>query len=161
MTDDITLRPRRDDDAAFLYRLYASTREDELRMVPWTDEQKEEFLRMQFDAQTAYYDEHYDHAGFHVIERGGQPIGRFYVDRDDVDIRVVDIALLPEERGAGIGSRLMREMIEEAKQTSRSVSIHVERYNPAMRLYERLGFHRRNENGVYWLMEWTAAEQSS
>jgi len=161
MTDDITLRPRRDDDAAFLYRLYASTREDELRMVPWTDEQKEEFLRMQFDAQTAYYDEHYDHSGFHVIERGGRPIGRFYVDRDDVDIRVVDIALLPEERGAGIGSRLMREMIEEAKQTSRSVSIHVERYNPAMRLYERLGFRRRNENGVYWLMEWTAAEQSS
>ena len=152
---DFSLRPRTDADAEFLYRLYASTREEELRMLPWTDEQKAAFLHMQFTAQTAHYDEHYDVDGFLIIERDGRPVGRFYVDRDDDDIRVVDIALLPEERRRGIGAKLMSDVIEEARRTSRKVSIHVEHDNPAMRLYERLGFQRCGDTGVYFLMEWS------
>ncbi len=152
----VTFRARREGDEEFLYRLYASTRADEMKVVPWTDEQKEQFLRMQFRAQTVYYDEQYDTKEFFVIEQEGRPIGRLYLDQQPEDVRIVDIALLPEMRGAGLGTILLREILDQAARTGRAVTIHVEHYNPAIRLYERLGFHHVDTNGVYHLMRWDA-----
>ena len=77
----ITLRPTRPDDHPFLCALYASTREQELAAVPWDAAQKAAFVRMQFDAQHAHYQEHYAGAAFDVILVDGQPAGRLYVDR--------------------------------------------------------------------------------
>lgn len=150
----ITFRPRRDDDAEFLYRLYATTREAEMRVVPWTDEMKEQFVRMQFRAQTAYYEENYATHDFFIIEVDGVPAGRLYLDRQPDDLRLVDIALMPEHRGSGIGTTLLEEILEEGSRTGIPVSIHVEHYNPARRLYERLGFKHVDTNGVYHLMRW-------
>ena len=152
----IVYRKRREDDDEFLFRLYASTRADEMKMVPWTEVEKEQFLRMQFRAQTVYYDEHYDGDEFFVIERDGLPIGRLYLDQQPEDLRIVDIALLPEIRGAGLGTILLKEILDRAASSNLPVTIHVEHFNPAMHLYERLGFRHIDTNGVYHLMQWTA-----
>jgi ribosomal protein S18 acetylase RimI-like enzyme len=149
------LRPARAEDRDFLLRVYASTREEELRGVDWSDEEKAAFVAMQFEAQDSYYREHYDPATFDVIEADGEPAGRFYVARWEDEIRIVDIALLPEHRGRGIGTALLRALLDEAAEAGKRLSIHVELNNPARRLYERLGFAPVEERGVYVLMEAT------
>lgn len=153
----LILRPETEEDLEFLYHLYASTRADEMALLDWTEEEKEAFLRMQFSAQRGYYREHYRETRFDVIEREGEAIGRLAVARWPDDIRVVDIVLMPEHRGQGVGGGLMRALLDEAAAAGKSVSIHVEVYNPALRLYERLGFQAKGEdNGIYRLMEWRA-----
>ena len=151
----IHFRPIEDADLPFLYAVYASTREEELKQTGWPDAEKAAFLRMQFEAQHQHYQTHYPDAHFDVVLRGDTPLGRLYVDRREADIRIVDIALLPKYRGQGIGSHLLREILGEAAESRRTVSIHVERFNPALRLYEHLGFTRVDDTGVYYLMEWT------
>jgi GNAT superfamily N-acetyltransferase len=150
----LRLRPVTPEDDSFLAGLYASTRVDELAVTGWSDEEKGVFCRRQFDAQSAHYATNYPGASFQMIERDGEPIGRLYVARWEKEIRIVDITLLPEFRGTGIGTQLLRELREEARSAGKSLTIHVERFNPAMRLYERLGFKQIEDKGVYLLMEW-------
>ncbi|MCA9578475.1 MAG: GNAT family N-acetyltransferase [Sandaracinaceae bacterium] len=154
---DVTLRPLRDEDWPFLLALYASTREEELAPVPWPAAQKAEFLRSQFAAQRQHYDEHYADASREVVLVSGERAGRLYLDRRADEIRIVDIALIPALRGQGVGTRLLTAVLEEAAQSGRDVRIHVETFNPAMRLYLRLGFEKLEERGVYWLMGWRPA----
>jgi ribosomal protein S18 acetylase RimI-like enzyme len=149
----ITLRPVRADDEPFLLALYGSVRAPELEQLAWTDEQKTLFVRHQFDAQSAHWRENYHDTSFDVIERDGMPIGRLYVARWRDEIRVVDIALMPEHRGGGLGAALFNEIFKEGDRTGRPVTIHVEIYNPARRLYERLGFILKEEKGIYLLLE--------
>jgi ribosomal protein S18 acetylase RimI-like enzyme len=160
MRERISFRPETDDDREFLYRLYVSTREQEMRMVPWPDEQKSSFLRMQFNAQTTHYKKNYTDADYSIILVDGKPAGRLYLHQQTRDLRIMDIVLAPEWRGSGIGTMLLREIMDRAGTAGDSVSIHVERDNPAMRLYERLGFRPVNEYGVYYLMEWRLASPS-
>lgn len=149
----IRLRPAGASDRDLLLQIYASTREEELRLVDWSADQKAGFARMQFEAQDAYYRTNYADAAFDVIEIDAEPAGRLYVDRRADDIRIVDIALLPEYRGRGIGTTLIRALLAEAGATGKRLSIHIELHNPARRLYERLGFVPVEERGVYLLME--------
>jgi ribosomal protein S18 acetylase RimI-like enzyme len=149
------LRPVGDSDDRFLRRVYASVREDELAQVPWEEADKAVFLRQQFDAQDAYYREHYEGATYDVIEVDGEPAGRLYVARWEDEIRIMDIGLLPEHRGAGIGTRLLRDLLDEGRRAGKRVSIHVEKHNRALRLYERLGFATVADRGVYLLLEAT------
>ncbi|MGH7266816.1 MAG: GNAT family N-acetyltransferase [Candidatus Rokuibacteriota bacterium] len=157
MDPRITFRAIRPDDASFLYEVYASTREDELRPVPWTPAEKAAFLRQQFHAQHTCYRQHHAAARFDVIELEGRPIGRLYVDRRPDEVRIVDIALLPAHRGAGIGTGILRGLLSEAAASGRPVRIHVEQTNPARRLYQRLGFVRIADHGIYQLLECTPA----
>lgn len=158
----LTLRPETDRDEEFLYRLYASTRAEEMAMVEWGETEKESFLRMQFSAQRSHYREHYQGSRFDVIEREGTAIGRLYVARWPEEMRVIDIALVPEHRGHGLGGGLMRELLDEAAAAGKTVSLHVEPYNPAVLLYERLGFQPGGEDhGVYRLMRWKAVEPAA
>ena len=121
--------------------------------MPWDDAQKDAFLRMQFDAQDAWWRENYAGASFDVILVEGEPAGRLYVHRGRSEIRIVDIALLPEHRGNGIGTRLLEELLAEGDASAKSVTIHVERMNPALRLYARLGFSLAEDKGVYLFLE--------
>lgn len=156
-TTTIALRPVRPEDGALLFRIYASTRAEELAIVPWTDEQKEAFLRQQFEAQSKDWAEHYRDADLSVIEIEGRPAGRFYVQRLAEEIRLVDIALLPDFRRRGIGTQLLKRLFGEGSARNVPVTIHVEIFNPARELYQRLGFVARAEHGVYLLMEWRPA----
>ena len=151
---NVSFRPITDDDLEFLYRVYASTREEELSVLDWTEEQLEGFLRMQFHAQHTDYQRNYREAQFELILLDGEPIGRLYQDWRDDELRIIDIALLKEHRGKGIGGKLMREALDRAAAVGKCCRIHVECNNPAMHLYERLGFRMIEEQGVYYLMEW-------
>jgi len=152
----IVLRPITPGDDSFLAGLYASTRAEELSVTTWSDEEKAVFCRRQFDAQSAHYVENYPGASLQVIERAGELIGRLYVARWEREIRIMDIALLPARRGTGIGTQLLRELQDEARSAGKTLSIHVERFNPALRLYERLGFKVAEDKGVYLLLQWSS-----
>jgi ribosomal protein S18 acetylase RimI-like enzyme len=108
---------------------------------------------MQFDAQDAWWRENYADASFDVIVADGEPAGRLYVHRGPSEIRIVDIALMPEHRGNGVGTRLLEDLLAEGDAGGKSVTIHVERMNPALRLYERLGFSVAEDKGVYLFLE--------
>jgi ribosomal protein S18 acetylase RimI-like enzyme len=149
------LRPIAPEDEPFLLAVYASTRADELALVDWDEGQKAAFVQMQFAAQHRYYQEHYADAAYDVILCDGVAAGRLYVARRPAEIRIVDIALLPEFRNAGIGTALLRGLLDEGAASGKRVSIHVERFNPALRLYARLGFRQVEDKGVYLLLEWT------
>ena len=109
---------------------------------------------MQFDAQRKFYESEYPGAEFQIILVAGEPAGRLYIHRRDQEIRIMDIALLPEFRGRGIGTMLLNEILAEGERAARPVTIHVESFNPAQRLYQRLGFVQVANNGVYHLLEW-------
>ena len=150
----ITLRPIREEDMEFLLRLYGTTRADEMAMVvDWTDEQKDFFVRMQFEAQHAHYHQHYGDAQFDLVLVDGIPAGRLYVHRRPTEIRLVDISFMPEYRNQGTGTALLKQLFFESEDSGKPVTIHVEKYNPAMRLYERLGFTPSADRGVYVLLE--------
>jgi ribosomal protein S18 acetylase RimI-like enzyme len=149
-----SLRPALEDDRPFLLDVYASTRADELALVSWTDDEKEAFIAQQYAAQDATYRARYPDGSFLVIEVQGRPVGRLYLARLMDEIRVVDIALLPAARGQGIGTALLRGVLGEAEGKGLVVRLHVEAWNPAMRLYQRLGFRRLETRGIYEFMEW-------
>lgn len=148
----LVLRPATASDLGFMAMLYGQTRAGELAPVPWPPEQKAAFLDMQFRAQHAHYEQHYPNAERLIILRAGERIGRLYVDRWAREHRIVDIALLAEHCGQGLGTALLTDVIDEAARCGKSVSIHVEKHNPAMRLYQRLGFVTVEDKGVYDLM---------
>ena len=152
---DIALRPNRGSDRDFLYRVYAGTRTEELAVVPWSETEKAAFFKQQFEAQHSCYQKQFPDAAFQVIERSGERIGRLYIDRREDEIGIIDIALLPAHRRAGIGGALLREILEEAAAACKRVRIHVERNNPALGLYHRLGFVEIDDLGVYLLLEWS------
>lgn len=154
--ESIRFRPTTPEDVPFLRLVYGTTRDDEMRQVPWSDEEKAAFLDMQFAAQKQHYEQFYPLCEFLVIELEGEGIGRLYIDRGESDIEIVDISLLPEHRGRGIGRMLLEEILEEGRLTGKKVSIYVEHYNPARHLYDRLGFRHVDTNGVYHKMEWAA-----
>ena len=158
MKQIITLHPALPEDQEFLFQVYASTRAAEMARVDWDEVQKERFMRMQFDAQDTYYRENYPGYEFQIILVDGQPAGRLYLHRRPAEIRIMDIALLPEFRRRGTGTKLLREILAEGEQNKWTVTIHVERFNPALRLYERLGFHLAEDKGVYWFLKWAPTQ---
>lgn len=148
------LRPAVESDYDFMCRLYHSTRVEEMQHFPLTEEQKSAFLDQQFAAQFEHYRIHYPTCERNIVLRNDEPIGRLWVDEWRDQVRLVDIALVPEARGAGIGGMLVRGVLDRGAAAGKPVTIHVEAYNPALHLYERLGFRRIDTNGVYYLMEW-------
>jgi ribosomal protein S18 acetylase RimI-like enzyme len=147
------LRPAGPDDAELLYRIYASTREDELAVVPWDALAKEAFLRMQLAAQDTHYRAAFPDASYDLIVSGADVLGRLYVDRGETAWQVIDLSLLPRHRGKGIGTRLLTDVLASAGAAGKPVRMHVERFNSARRLYGRLGFREIADKGVYLLLE--------
>jgi GNAT superfamily N-acetyltransferase len=150
----VELRPCTPADTAFLLELYASTRADELAMTPLSAEDKAAFVRMQFDAQDHHYRVQFPVAERSIVLVDGRPAGRLYVDRRLDETRVVDLSLLPEYRGRGVGTALLTRLLDESAGTARPVRLHVPSGNPARRLYVRLGFRPVRWTGPYELMEY-------
>jgi GNAT superfamily N-acetyltransferase len=153
-----SLRPETEADVPFLRRLYASTRWEELAPVPWTDGEKVTFLESQFALQRHHYLTYYAATDCAVLEKDGVPAGRIYVDREASTLLVVDLALLPEWRGQGVGTALMRAVMVEARAAGKSVTVTVEKQGRAERLYRRLGFREVSDEGAHSIMEWPASE---
>lgn len=151
----ITFRAGTDGDYDFQRRLYHDARAEEMKHFPFEDAQKKAFLDWQFDCQWNHYREHYPTCDWRIIESNGVPVGRLLIDRWPDQIRVVDIALVSEMRGGGIGSMLMQEILDEGRASGKPVTIHVEVFNPAQTLYQRLGFQQVDTSGAYHLMRWS------
>ncbi|WP_460731695.1 GNAT family N-acetyltransferase [Lysobacter tyrosinilyticus] len=153
------MRPLHNDDLPWLRGLYASTRAAELAPVPWPDQIKRDFLDQQFALQHRHYLAHYADAEFLAIERHGRgPVGRYYLQRATPEHLIVDIALLPDLRGSGVGSALIRGSQEEAIRHGCGMYLHVATHNlAARRLYERLGFRAEGEADTHQLMRWQSA----
>jgi ribosomal protein S18 acetylase RimI-like enzyme len=152
----LRFRRQTEADFAFLGRLYASTRAEELAHLPWSEAEKSAFLDTQFRAQHAHYQTYYPNADWLVALHAGENAGRLYIERWPSQHRIIDIAFLPEHRGKGFGTALLSDLLDEASAVGKAVSIHVEKFNPAMRLYRRLGFQSVEDKGVYDLMRWSA-----
>ena len=150
----LTFRRITDADLRFLERVYVSTRADELAATPLSAQMKAAFLQGQFHLQHTHYQKHYPEADWLVMSRAGEDIGRLYIERWPGQHRIIDIAFLPEHRRQGYGDALLRDLMDEAAAAGKDVSIHVEKYNPAMRLYLRLGFNAEEDKGAYDLMRW-------
>ncbi len=157
----LRLRPTTDGDETTLLRIYRDTREDELALTRWDETQRAGFVRMQFDAQRTHYRRYFPQSIQSLVEvdngGGWQAAGRVWRDNRPHSIHLLDIALLGLWRGRGIGGNLLRQMMAEARDSGRSVTIYVEQGNPARRLYERLGFRPDGEpEGVHQKMAWRA-----
>lgn len=150
----ITLRDVTPEDRDFLRDLYATTRVEELEMVPWSAEQRQAFVDFQFDAQDKHYREKFPEAQYSVILQDETPVGRIYILREQHEIRMLDITVLPQYRKRGIGSSLVADLIEEGQRTGKAVQIYVEPFNPSRALFERLGFAVVKEEGINLLFEW-------
>lgn len=148
----LVLRPIAAGDREVLFRIYASTREEERLLLGWDPVQWEVFLRQQFGFQHDQYMVAYQNPSFDLVLLEGEPVGRLYVDRRCDEIRVVDIALLTEFRCRGIGGRLLRSLIGEAEAAGRFLGLHVEKNNPILDFYRRLGFQDAADRGVYLYM---------
>lgn len=151
---DLTLRRASESDSAFLLAVYSSTRQEELAPLGWTDSQKAAFLDMQFTAQRRHYEAAFPGSQQSVILLGDQPVGRIWIARSQEEIRLLDIALLPDSRGRGIGTALISDLVEEARASGRPLRHMVLAENTAaQRLYSRLGLSVAGDAGVYLLME--------
>ena len=149
----VTLRPVQESDNEFLLKVYGSTREQEMAQVPWTAEQKQQFVRMQYEAQKNHYAAQHPHASHEIICLEGDAAGRLYLDRSGEKFHILDITLLPEHRNQGAGSFLLGQIMAEAKEAGKPVSIFVETYNPSLRLFQRLGFTPIQQEGFHLLLQ--------
>jgi GNAT superfamily N-acetyltransferase len=154
LAGSIGLRPAVAADEPFLYRVYASARDEQLRLIDWGDDQKTAFLTMQFNAQKSSYCQTFPGWGYDVISIGEQSVGRLFVHRGADAIHVVDFGLLPQYRNQGIGGALLKAVLDEADDDGKPVRLHVESFNRALRLSERLGFRSVGLNGIHIEMEW-------
>lgn len=156
-----TLRPVTAQDEDFLFRVYANTRTEEMALVDWTEQQKTDFLRMQFDAQTVHYKKHYPTAEYMIVERDNTAVGRLILEHTARQHLIMDIAILPEYRKLGIGSAIINDLMELARKDNLPLVLRVEFFNPAISLYSRLGFVKTREvNSVYYEMVWTPRDTS-
>jgi ribosomal protein S18 acetylase RimI-like enzyme len=156
----IDLQPVQVDDEPVLFEIYASTRAEEMALVGWTPAQQEAFLHMQYEAQRQSYRSQFPAAEYRLVRRDGYVAGRLIVDRSTEELLVLDIALLPAHRDAGIGSALMFDLMAEASRSRKLIRLHVERFNRALNWYQRLGFATVREDAVYLEMEWHPEEAS-
>ena len=153
----ISYRPEREEDRAFSAAVYASTRADEVAQSGWPLEMQHRFLAQQAEAQHLHYRHHYPDAEWLIVERGDEAIGRLYLEEWPSQFRVIDVSLLPEARGGGIGTAILADIGRVAAAAGKKVSIHVEKNNRARELYLRTGFATVEDKGIYDLMEWDPA----
>ena len=131
-----------------MFEVYASTRAEEMKLVPWPVDQQQAFLQMQFAAQRDYYQSQFPDAEYQIILLNGCSIGRLYVHRREAEIRILDITLLSEHRNHGIGTPLIQDLINEGKKAGKPVKIYVDNLGGASQLFERLGFRKVEDNGM-------------
>jgi ribosomal protein S18 acetylase RimI-like enzyme len=151
----VSLRPVTPEDEDILLKIYASTREEEMQQASdWTAQQKEMFLRWQLQMQRQDYEKRFPKADYRIILFDAEPVGRLWVARTPEQIRLLDIAILPEFQNRRIGSYLLLNLIKESEETGIPLRHMIFKLNTeARRFYERLGFRLIEDDRMYLLME--------
>ncbi|MFF7110595.1 GNAT family N-acetyltransferase [Pseudomonas sichuanensis] len=148
----LDLRQQAEADGSLLRALFVARRAAEFAAAPWSDAEREAFLHAQADLQGRHYAQHYPMAHFLIIKQAGQAIGRLCMDESETDLRVVDIALLPEWQGLGIGSAVLNAVLALGDGLGKACTLSVDLTNPAQTLYRRLGFEVCADQGLYLQM---------
>jgi len=152
----VSFRPVVKEDEAFLLGVYGSTRAEEIVLTNWDQAQKDAFVRMQFTAQQLHYSQQYSKAEHLIVLLDGLSIGRLYIANIETEFRIIDITILPDYRSAGLGTQILKELMDEAKSMGIPLCIYVESFNRSHGLFERLGFVKTGESGYSDLLEWRA-----
>jgi ribosomal protein S18 acetylase RimI-like enzyme len=155
VTTSIALRPVTAADQHLLLEVYAGSRAPEMKLVPWTEDQKNAFLQSQFEAQQAHYEKTFSDADYSIVVVDGESVGRLWIDENDTQIRILDLAILPSKRGKGVGTSLLEDLIDRARESGRSIQVYVETYQRSVNLLARLGFRVVEDAGINRLMEWS------
>ncbi len=153
----VLLRPEQPGDEDFLFNVYACTRAEELALTNWDEASRRAFLTQQFAAMRRSYRSMFPAGEFSVIELESQPVGRMVIHRGPAEIRIVDLALLPEYQNRGVGTYLMQQAGAQAADEGKPVRLCVLKNNRAFQWYERLGFKKIGEQGFYDELEWRPA----
>ena len=153
MSRNITFRTVAPEDRAFLLSLFASARERELETLNWDSAQRDAFIEMQFNAQQNHYQNHFPQREHLVVFLDSRSIGMMDIARGSEEIRVLDVIIRPENRNAGIGTALMSDLLDESDRSAKPVRLYVEKFNPVITLYRRLGFQTIEDTGVHYHME--------
>ena len=161
ISHNIKLRPSVPEDENFLAAVYGSTRQQELAMVPWTDEQKDAFIRFQLTAQLTHYRTEYPNAEYLIVLHNAEPVGRLYLDLRESEIRIMDITLLPEHRGKGISSPIIHRLKEKALALGKNLSINLDKLSQSQLVFERFGFKPTEDAGFHVLYVWQAESPES
>lgn len=156
MNQKLHLRPVTANDRPFLFKVFCSTRPDILAATHLPENQRQSLLTIQFNAQDNDYKTRFPNADYGIIQFGNTLIGRLYVNRTNEEVHLIEITILPEHRGEGLGATLMKALIEEARLTERRVRLHVEKTNPVLKFYQQLGFVKIGEKPMHFEMAWTA-----
>ena len=154
MKQSVTRRLVQECDEGFLFDLYASTRAQELEGLPWDEDQRRSFLKMQFIAQNQDYHRRFPEGVHELLLCAGLPAGRLYVARSEKEIRILDISFMPEYRNQGLGGAIIRELLNEASETERPVRIYLEHDNPCRSVFDQFGFVSVEDIGSHLLLEW-------
>jgi len=141
------------EDEAFLYKVYCSTRNEEVSCWGWDNDELDAFLRLQFHCQKRSYESQYPHAVQKIIWNQGVRVGRIIVGETDQEIQLIDVSLLPEFRSKGIGTTLLKQLKDAAAACGKPIRLHVLRSNRALSLYERIGFRIYGGDEPYAAME--------
>jgi len=149
MRESVTLRPVCSEDEAFVFDLFRSVHKQTFASLDMPEQEEIELLRMQFIAQQSHYRGQYPDAHFDLVLKDEFAIGTLYAMRGPEEFVLIDIALLPEQRNAGIGAQLVAPLIQQALAAGRPLEAHVHRDNPAWHLWQRLGFEMVGDEGVY------------
>lgn len=149
----IVIKPINKNDFKFLKDVYRSTREHELIMYEWTEEQKNQFVEFQFNAQHSHYQNTYNKAELNLILVNKTKAGRLYFLESVEEIRLIDISLLPKFRGKGVGTKILKDFIEKSNKKDKVLNLHVLQNNPALKLYKRMGFKITKTNSPHYFME--------
>ncbi|HKP86851.1 MAG TPA: GNAT family N-acetyltransferase [Blastocatellia bacterium] len=155
----VSLRPALEGDESLLFAIYSTSRADDVAQAGWDENQRQLFLKMQFAAQQQHYRTTYPEGEHSIILLRGKPVGRVYVARSGEEIRILDIALMPEHRNAGIGTLIIKDLMGEAAKTGKPIRIYVETFSRALPLFERMGFSQVEQKGFHYLLEWRAADR--
>lgn len=154
LPDNLGIRPARPEDRVFIESLYRATRDD-LRLIDAEDEFVEELIGMQQQAQTRGYGEMFPNAMYFVVERLGDRLGRIVVDFGPNEVRLVDIAFMPQARGRGYGSHVIKAMQFAAGQARAPLTLSVNRTNiRARQAYLALGFRVVQSDAMTEHMAW-------
>ena len=156
---DLSLAEKTPSDEEFLFSVYASTRAEEMALVAhWSEEQKKQFLRSQFDAQHQYYLSRYPEAFFGVIRFENRPVGRLYTAELAEEVRIIDLTILPEFRRRGVGGKILSDILLNGSRTQKPVQIYIESFNPSGEFFARRGFKPVSEQGIHVLWRWAEFE---
>jgi len=149
-----TLLPAGASDGGFLYRLFEITRGQQFAQIPLDPTQREALVRMQFGAQQTGYRDQYPESQDYIVMTGDRPAGRLWLNESAGEIAIVDISILPEYQGRGLGTAVLGRTINDAKLAAKTIRLRVDRMNfRAARLYRLLGFEVVSSDDMFEEME--------